>query len=82
MTKEEAIYKAKHLRKVHPSICVDSEDFWETVIAALEQETKAGHWIEHEDEDSSWYECDCYHREIAYNTYFCPNCGAKMEVKE
>ena len=38
MTKEEAIYKAKHLRKVHPSICVDSEDFWDTVIAALEQE--------------------------------------------
>ena len=38
MTKEEAIYKAKHLRKVHPSICVDAEDFWDTVIAALEQE--------------------------------------------
>ena len=38
MTKEEALYKANHLRKVHPSICVDSEDFWETVIAALEQE--------------------------------------------
>ena len=38
MKKEEAIYKAKHLRKVHPSICIDAEDFWETVIAALEQE--------------------------------------------
>ena len=38
MTKEEAIYKAKHLRKVHPNICVDAEDFWDTVIAALEQE--------------------------------------------
>lgn len=39
MTKEEAIYKAKHLRKVHPNICIDAEDFWDTVIAALEQET-------------------------------------------
>lgn len=38
MTKEEAIYKAKHLRKVHPNICIDAEDFWDTVIAALEQE--------------------------------------------
>jgi hypothetical protein len=38
MTKEEAIYKAKHLRKVRPNIYVDAEDFWETVIAALEQE--------------------------------------------
>ena len=38
MTKEEAIYKAKHLKKVRPNICIDSEDFWEIVIAALEQE--------------------------------------------
>lgn len=38
MTKEEAIYKAKHLRKVHPSICIDAEAFWDAVIAALEQE--------------------------------------------
>ena len=38
MTREEAIYKANHLRKVHPSICIDAEDFWKTVIAALEQE--------------------------------------------
>lgn len=38
MKREEAIYKAKHLRKVHPNICIDAEDFWDTVIAALEQE--------------------------------------------
>ena len=38
MKREEAIYKAKHLRKVRPNICVDAEDFWDTVIAALEQE--------------------------------------------
>ena len=39
MNREEALYKANHLRKVHPSICIDAEDFWDTVIAALEQES-------------------------------------------
>ena len=35
MTREDAIYKANHLRKVHPNLCMDAEDFWNTVIAAL-----------------------------------------------
>ena len=81
MTNEEAIYKAKHLRKVHPNICIDAEDFWETVIAALEREPKTGHWI---DVDRIFFrcsECDAYRKMMpAYKEYYCPNCGAKMRM--
>ena len=39
-----------------------------------------GHWISHYDEDEKvgWYECDRCHTERAFNTKFCPDCGAKM----
>jgi len=41
---------------------------------------QAGHWISHYDEDAKegWYECDRCHTERAFNTNFCPDCGAKM----
>lgn len=41
---------------------------------------KTGHWISHYDEDAKegWYECDRCHTERAFNTDYCPNCGAKM----
>lgn len=42
---------------------------------------KVGHWISHYDEDAKegWYECDRCHTERAFNTDFCPDCGAKMD---
>ena len=42
--------------------------------------TKTGHWISHYDEDAKegWYECDRCHTERAFNTDYCPDCGAKM----
>jgi hypothetical protein len=41
---------------------------------------KTGHWIDHYDEDAKegWYECDRCHTERAFNTDYCPDCGAKM----
>lgn len=48
-------------------------------IKALKQEP-TGHWISHYDKFSKegWYECDCFHTERAFNTDYCPDCGAKM----
>ena len=44
------------------------------------QEPKTGHWISHYDEEAKegWYECDRCHTERAFNTDFCPDCGARM----
>lgn len=48
------------------------------------EEPKTGHWISHYDEDAKegWYECDRCHTERAFNTKFCPDCGAKMESED
>ena len=47
----------------------------------LEQEPKAGHWINNS--PISW-KCDSCGYEVARhnNTKFCPNCGAKMSESE
>lgn len=39
-----------------------------------------GAWISHyvEDAKEGWYECSCCHSERAFNTNFCPDCGADM----
>lgn len=39
-----------------------------------------GEWISHYDEGTKegWYECSCCHSERAFNTNFCPDCGADM----
>ena len=46
----------------------------------LGEKPKTGHWISHYDEDAKegWYECDRCHTERAFNTDYCPDCGAKM----
>lgn len=54
------------------------------VIAQLPSVTpkqRTGHWISHYDEDEKvgWYECGRCHTERAFNTDYCPDCGAKME---
>ena len=48
--------------------------------AIFQKERPKGHWISHYDKDAKegWYECDRCHTERAFNTDFCPDCGAKM----
>ena len=49
--------------------------------AIFQKERPTGHWISHYDKDAKegWYECDRCHTERAFNTDFCPDCGAKMD---
>lgn len=46
----------------------------------LTEEPPKGEWISQYDEDgkTGWYECSCCHSERAFNTNFCPDCGADM----
>lgn len=45
----------------------------------LTEEPPKGEWISFYDEDKTgWYECSCCYSERAYNTNFCPDCGADM----
>lgn len=39
---------------------------------------KSGHWI---DCSNGWMCSEC-HKDNTYDTDFCPNCGAKMEVAD
>jgi hypothetical protein len=62
-----------------------SDFYWETrkIVDKLQSVTpqpKTGHWIFHYDVYSKvgWYECDRCHTERAFNTDYCPDCGAKM----
>ena len=52
------------------------------IINAPSVENK-GEWISQYDEDgkTGWYECSCCHSERAFNTNFCPDCGADMRGK-
>lgn len=49
-------------------------------LPSVNPQPKIGHWISHYDEDAKegWYECDRCHTERAFNTDYCPDCGAKM----
>ncbi len=51
-------------------------------ISALSE--NKGEWINSYDEDgkTGWYECSCCHSERAFNTNFCPDCGADMRGEE
>ena len=53
--------------------------FYEHFLDLPSVENK-GEWISHYDEDAKegWYECSCCHSERAFNTNFCPDCGADM----
>lgn len=52
----------------------------EVAIATLPSVENKGEWISQYDEDgkTGWYECSCCHSERAFNTNFCPDCGADM----
>lgn len=43
---------------------------------------KMGHWIHRKMDNECWEECSECHVERAYPTLYCPDCGARMEVKE
>lgn len=62
-------------------VLVCGANHWGGLYYPDEQEPKTGHWISHYDEDEKvgWYECDRCHTERAFNTDYCPDCGAKME---
>lgn len=61
---------------------VTEEDIQRYIEVAPSVESK-GEWISHYDEDAKegWYECSCCHSERAFNTNFCPDCGADMRGK-
>ena len=98
MTNEErklALYCLKASSDYHSEICEEcikygncdhtqQDDVTETIIKALEQGPKKGHWIEHPHEwGDNWqysqYECSCCHNWAYHDTDYCPNCGAEME---
>lgn len=66
----------------------DRDKWWNSVhvidainnVPSVNPQEQTGHWISHYDEDSKegWYECDRCHTERAFNTDYCPDCGAKM----
>ena len=66
--------------------CISVEGYWailermKKLSSVKPQESKTGHWISHYDEDAKegWYECNRCHTERAFNTDYCPDCGAKM----
>ena len=88
MTREEAITELNTFK-----IGAKSElgkNALDMAIKALEQETRKGHWIEHEKSISTGFRhlrecscCKCYFDWLMPRNSFCPNCGADMrEVEE
>lgn len=56
-------------------------------LPSVTPQPKIGHWIEYPNEwGDNWqyskYECSVCHCLKPFHGDFCPNCGAKMEVKE
>ena len=50
-------------------------------LPSVEPERKTGHWIDTDNYYQRWKcsECGCHTRDAKPN--YCPNCGAKMEMK-
>ena len=112
MTSEErklALYCLKASSDYHSEVCEEcinypncdhtiQDDVTETIIKALEQEPKRGHWISHREHCEmnnlrpsglgSYFwcsECDCGIDSKNFsrvNYNYCPNCGAKMVESE
>ena len=86
MTRQEAIYQIKNLAVLSSEKDMASiTEALEMAIEALEQEPKRGHWTneagEPNDEQYSLYcsECKAWSE---YRDRYCPNCGARMELKK
>jgi len=82
---EEGLYFAEEYRQAVIKCSTwanDKADVWNRIKAlpCVNPQPKTGHWISHYDEDAKegWYECDRCHTERAFNTDFCPDCGARM----
>ena len=61
----------------------DAETLEGAVATSKPLSENKGEWISHYDEDAKegWYECSCCHSERAFNTKYCPDCGADMRGK-
>ena len=83
----------KNLPSVTPTKCIatvkfSKEDMQELVNEKMKDivvERKKGKWEEHPHEwGDNWqysdYECSICHNRAHYDTDYCPNCGAEMEV--
>ena len=83
--KEECIAFYEELTKLAD---VRFVPYYKMAIEALEQQPSKGHWIKTGDyytgayECLDYFECSCCHEESLEEGDYCPNCGAKMEVKE
>ena len=80
MTREEAIGKW-----IYPAIAT----MWNAktcneILATLEQEPKAGHWIDRSGDDVTELnvQCSACGKWRWGKTNYCSNCGAKMESEE
>ena len=49
-------------------------------LPSVTPKQRTGHWISHYEDEAKvgWYECSCCQSERAFNTSYCPDCGAKM----
>lgn len=79
VTTEECINTFEGMKRgVFPWVM---DPYCDKAISALKK--NKGEWISEYDEDgkTGWYECSCCHSERAFNTNFCPDCGADMRGK-
>lgn len=88
--RELALYCLKASSDYHSEVCENcinypncdhtiQDDVTETIIEALEQEPKTGHWFNSKVYDNFYICSEC--GESGYNTFkYCPDCGTKMKV--
>jgi hypothetical protein len=97
MTDEErklALYCLKASSDYHSEVCEEcikypncghtgQDDVTETIIQALEQEPKKGHWIVEEWSKREHHTCSVCQIVVNYEPcyHYCPYCGAEMEVE-
>ena len=102
MTREErkiALHCLKAYSDYHSEVCEEcinypncdhtmQDDVTETIIKALEQESRKGKWEKiSKINNRIWCKCSLCQNEFEWNTKFgtynyCPNCGAKMAERE
>jgi len=87
---EDAISREDTLKAMIEQLGIRNEDYLLPAEATLYKvvknmppvtpQPKTGHWVSLYDVEAKvgWYECDRCHTERAFNTNFCPDCGAKM----
>ena len=76
----KTIYEDLKAGKIYSSLCEAPQGLIEGIQNGTPLSENKGEWISHYDEDAKegWYECSCCHSERAFNTKYCPDCGADM----